>query len=160
MEAAKRKANRLKNYDYSRPGAYFVTICTQDKRCILCEIVGDGSPVPKDPGLIAEAAIRRIHEKYPAVHTDRFVVMPNHIHLLLSFDGGTGDPSPTLGDVIAWFKYTATKEINREAGVSGQRVFQRSFHDHIIRSEADYQKIWEYIEDNPRRWAEDCYYEA
>ena len=62
--------------------------------------------------------------------------------------------------MIAWFKYTATKEINRMTGNTGARIFQRSFHDHIIRSEADYQKIWEYIEDNPRRWAEDCYYEA
>ena len=84
--------------------------------------------------------------------------MPNHIHLLLSFAGGTGDPSPTLGDVVAWLKYTATKEINRETGTSGQRIFQRSFHDHVVRSEEDYRKIWEYIGDNPRRWTEDRYY--
>ena len=101
MEQAKRKANRLKTYDYSRPGAYFVTICTQERRCILCDIVGD---------------------------------------------------------VVAWLKYTATKEINRETGTSGQRIFQRSFHDHVVRSEEDYRKIWEYIGDNPRRWTEDRYY--
>lgn len=88
--------------------------------------------------------------------------MPNHIHLLLSIDrgSGTGDPSPTLGNVIGWYKYMATKRINEKAGTSGTRIFQRSYHDHVIRNEKDYRMIWNYIEGNPMRWMEDCFYTA
>lgn len=112
MELPKRKPNRLKNYDYSSSGAYFVTICTEEKRMILCEIVGDGFPVPKEPGMIAEAFIKVIPEKYPGVCVDHYVVMPNHIHMLLTFNGswGMGNPSPTLGNVIGWYKYQVTKK--------------------------------------------------
>ena len=157
MNAAQRKQNRLRGY-YSRAGAYFVTVCTQDRRCTLCDIVGDGFPVPKAPGRIAEAYIKQIGGKYPGVAVDKYVVMPNHIHLLLRFTGGTGNPSPTLGAVLGWFKYSVTREVNRRTGTAGQRVFQRSYHDHVVRDEKDYLRIWEYIDGNPYKWADDCYY--
>ena len=91
------KRNRLVNYDYSSNGAYFVTICTEGKRKTMCDIAGDGVPVPKEPGRIAERCIMEIPGKYPTVTVAAYTVMPNHIHLLLLFDalGGTGDPSPT-----------------------------------------------------------------
>ena len=158
MNAPQRKQNRLRGYDYSRAGAYFVTVCTQDKCCTLCNVVGDGFPVPKRFGEIVEAYIARIGEKYPGVHVDNYVVMPNHIHLLLRFAGGTGDPSPTLGEVMGWFKYAVTREVNRGMGTEGTRVFQRSYHDHVIRDERDYLRIWEYIDGNPSKWVDDCYY--
>lgn len=175
MELPRRKANRLKEYDYSSAGSYFVTICTEGRRKTLCEIVGDGFPVPKESGIIARAILEQIPLKYPQVRVDHSVVMPNHIHILLSIHDtdGTGDPSPTmsmretsgtgdlpptLGTIIGWYKYQVTKQINEKMGTSGTKVFQRSFHDHVIRGEKDYQKIWNYIEGNPLKWAEDCFY--
>lgn len=160
MELPKRKPNRLKQYDYSSHGAYFVTICTEKKEKFLSDIVGDGFPVPKEAGKIAAEWIERTPEKYPQVSIANYVVMPNHIHILLMLDrtGGTGNPSPTLGNIIGWYKYNVTKKVNEKLGTSGNRMFQRSYHDHVIRGEKDYQKIWNYIEGNPMKWAEDCFY--
>ncbi|MBE6974661.1 MAG: hypothetical protein E7436_04130 [Ruminococcaceae bacterium] len=160
MELPKRKPNRLLHFDYSTNGGYFVTICTQHKKNTLSTIVGDGFPVPKPPGQIAEAYIQQIPTKFPYVVVDHYVVMPNHIHILLRIDniGGTGNPSPTLGNIIDWYKYQVTKTINHECGMIGDRFFQRSYHDHVIRGERDYLKIREYIDNNPARWKEDCFY--
>ena len=160
MNLPKRKANRLKEYDYSRPGSYFVTICTEKRMKTLCDIVGDGFPVPKEAGMIAEMFIQEIPVRYSMVHVNHYVIMPNHIHLLLSIDAinGMGNPSPTLGNVIGWYKYQVTKEMNQRAGTVGKRLFQRSFHDYVIRGEKDYQKIWNYIDGNPLKWTEDCFY--
>ena len=154
MELPKRSPNRLPNYDYSQNGAYFITICTQDRKPILSEIVGDGFPVPKPCGMIAEEMICRISEKYPKVSVDRYVIMPDHIHLLLRIDRGlgTGNPSPTLGNIIGWYKYQATKEINLRLGQQGERIFQRSYYDHVIRNPQDYDQVWQYIENNPCKW--------
>lgn len=80
--------------------------------------------------------------------------MPNHIHMLIQLypANGTGNPSPTLGNIIAWYKYQVTREVNTCCNSAGMRFFQRSYHDHIIRGEVDYLKIWEYIESNPAKW--------
>lgn len=165
-----RKPNRLPFYDYSSPGVYFVTICTRDRRCSLSDVVtpavGDGSPVPptlvvlKDPGRIVQNHILQIPKKYPTVSVDTYVIMPNHIHLLLSFgvDHGTGNPSPTLGNVIGWLKYQATKQINQHTGTTGCAFFQRSYHDHVIRCEGDYLRIWNYIDGSPACRHNDCFY--
>lgn len=160
MELPKRKANRLKTYHYATPGVYFVTICTEKRVKTLCDIVGDGFPVPKAAGMIAEVFIREIPVKYPNVYVDKYVVMPNHLHFLLRIvaTGGTGNPSPTLGNIVGWYKYQVTKEMNKRSGTMGKRIFQRSFHDHVIRGEKDYQKIWNYIDGNPLKWTEDCFY--
>lgn len=154
MELQMRKPNRLCEYDYSTNGAYFITICTQDRRKILSAIVGDGSPVPKPCGIIAEKLIAEIPEKYPTVSVDNFVIMPDHIHMLLRFDcnSGTGDPPPTLGNVIGWYKYQVTKQVNLQSNNKSERVFQRSYYDHVIRNQQDYDEIWQYIENNPRKW--------
>ena len=155
----RRKPNRLSEYDYSSSGAYFVTICVENRRNILCNIVGDGFPVPKKPGLIAERLIEMLPLKYIEVKVDKYVIMPNHIHMLLRIEtDGTGDPSPTLGKIIGWYKYHATKQINEHFGTSGNRVFQRSYYDHVVRDENDYMMIWEYIVGNPARWTEDKLY--
>ena len=152
MEHAKRKANRLTEYDYSTSGAYFVTICTQDRKPILSTIVGDGFPVPKPIGLIAEEYVQKIPGKYPSVFVDQYAIMPDHIHILLRFDLGTGNPSPTLGNVIGWYKYQVTKQVNSQYNIAGEKLFQRSYYDHVIRNQQDYNEIWEYIENNPRKW--------
>ena len=154
MELPQRKPNRIDDYDYSQHGAYFVTICTHERRKILSDIVGDGFPVPKPIGIIAEEMIRRISDKYPTVAIDKYMVMPDHIHLLLRIDNvvGTGDPSPTLGNIIGWYKYQVTKQVNVLLGIAGEKVFQRSYYDHVIRNQRDYDEIWQYIENNPKKW--------
>lgn len=155
MEWKQRKPNRIPQYDYSQNGAYFITICTKDRQPILSSIVGDGFPVPTPTGQMAEEYIRKIPEKYPPVSVDRYVIMPDHIHILLRIDtaqDGTGNPSPTLGNIIGWYKYQVTKEVNSRANTTGQKLFQRSYYDHVIRNQQDYDEIWQYIENNPRKW--------
>ena len=157
MERIRRKLNRITEYDYSQNGAYFVTICTRDREKILSDIVGDGFPVPKPCGIIAEEMIHQIPVKYPTVSVDRYVIMPDHIHFLLRIDRefGTGNPSPTLGNVMGWYKYQVTRQINVQFGQQGEKIFQRSYYDHVVRNQRDYDEIWQYIENNPRKWALD-----
>ena len=155
MELKGRKPNRIPDYDYSQNGAYFITICTKDRQPILSTIVGDGFPVPLVAGQIAEEYIHKISDKYPSVSVDRYVIMPDHIHMLLGIDAvqiGTGNPSPTLGNIIGWYKYQVTKQVNVQYNTAGERLFQRSYYDHVIRNQQDYNEIWEYIENNPRKW--------
>lgn len=151
MELPQRKINRIPEYNYNQNGAYFITICTQDRKPILSQIVGDGSPVPKTAGLIAEKTIMQITEKYPSVSVEKHVIMPDHIHILLRIDNGTGNPSPTLGNIIGWYKYQVTKEVNRQNYTAGEKLFQRSYYDHVIRNQQDDNAVWEYIEQNPRK---------
>ncbi|MBR4992599.1 MAG: transposase [Clostridia bacterium] len=162
MELPKRRENRLKHYDYARPGLYFVTVCSRDMKQIFGEIVGDGFPVPKLSaiGQLARQIIDQIPQRFSTVRAEKYVIMPNHLHIILCFDSGhgTGDPSPTLGEVMGWFKYQVTKEVNRARSTPGEKVFQRSFHDHVIRNEEDYLRIWQYIDTNPLKWQEDRYY--
>lgn len=152
MDTMQRKQNRLSSYDYSTNGAYFVTICTHDRQKVLSEIVEDGSLVLRHVGKTAEEYIIRIPEKYPSVSVEKYVIMPDHVHMLLGIGQGTGDPSPTLGNIIGWYKYQVTKEANRILGTEGKKLFQRSYYDHVIRNQADYNEAWEYIENNPRKW--------
>ena len=141
----KRKALRLKGFDYSTTGAYFITICTQDRKNILSTIVGEGSPLPQLSryGEIVDKWIQKIPEKYTEISIDQYVIMPNYIHLLLSVtkDYGRGDPSPTIEAAIGWVKYYATKEINNLRESVGKKVFQRSYFDHIVRNNEDYNEI-------------------
>ena len=161
MKLPKRKPTRLQNYDYSQNGAYFITICTHQKQCILGKIVGEGFPLPQlsTQGKIAEKYILSINEKYPCVDVNKFVIMPNHIHFILCIENnGRGNPSPTISNVVGWLKYGITKEINNFYKSPQDNIFQRSFHDHIIRGEKDYLKIWNYIDTNPQKWETDCFY--
>ena len=157
MDIHQRKQNRIPNYDYSLCGAYFVTVCTRDRRRILSDIVGDGFPVPKPIGSIAEEMIHLIPKKYPIVQIDRYVIMPDHIHILLRINAWEGNEksSPALGNIVAWYKYQVTKQANALSGMQGEKVFQRSYYDHVIRNQADYDEIWQYIENNPQKWVLD-----
>ena len=152
MELPRRKINRIPEYDYSTSGAYFVTICTKERKHLLCDIVGDGFPVPKPIGVIAQDFIYQIPVKYPMVAVDQYVMMPDHIHLLLRIDSGTGNPPPTLGNVMGWYKYQVTKQVNLQMNTAGEQLFQRSYYDHVIRCQQDYDEVWEYISNNPVRW--------
>lgn len=158
-----RKHNRIKHFDYSQNGAYFITICTHDRKRILSEILEDESLVLYPCGMIAENAVHKIADKYPYVSVDHYVIMPDHIHMLLRIDGsktrldsrdeaGTGNPSPTIGNIVGWYKYQTAKQINVMNGTEGEAFFQRSYYDHVIRNQQDYDDIWTYIENNPRKW--------
>ena len=163
MDLPIRKPNRLPQFDYSTPGAYFITICTKDKKCILGDIVGGGA---LDAPQICLSQNGRIVEWYilsgnqiSGVMVDKFVIMPNHIHLIVMVDetacsGTSRAPSPTNA-VIPHFVSTLKRFCHRDIG---RVIFQRSYHDHVIRNEKDYLKIWEYIDNNPYRWEEDCFY--
>ncbi|MBE6680092.1 MAG: hypothetical protein E7598_06180 [Ruminococcaceae bacterium] len=161
-EIQKRKPTRLKDFDYNMAGAYFITICTRNRRNILSTIVGEGSPLPQlsHCGKIADKWVQRIAAKYAEISVDNYVIMPNHIHLLLllTVDDGRGDPSPTIVAAIGWLKYQITKEINETCNMDDKRIFQRSFHDHVVRNRQDYQEIVKYICENPARWYFDKLY--
>ncbi len=153
----KRKCNRLKNYDYSQSGHYFITICTSDKQRVLCDIVGEGlCALPSikltSIGEIVKQSIEYINNNYVGVSVDKFVIMPNHVHLIIAIQaGGHGDPPLQVYDIIGRFKsFTDSKYDNK--------LWQRSFHDHIIRDEDDYLKIWSYIDSNPQKWREDKFF--
>ncbi len=166
MELPKRKPTRLKEYDYSTPGAYFITICVKDRKQLLSKIiVGDGVlDVPQNIltqyGRIADKHINHMNDFYENISVDKYVIMPNHIHLLIKITetqnqiGTSRTPSPT-NSIIAKFISTFKRFCNREFG---ENIWQRLSNDHIIRGEKDYQKIWEYIDTNVIRWEQDCFY--
>ncbi|MBP3372730.1 MAG: transposase [Clostridia bacterium] len=163
MTLAKRKPNRLQNYDYSNSGYYFVTVCTYEKRMLLSQIVGQGlAPAENrltEYGKIVQEELLALENRYANVRIDQFVVMPNHIHaiVVLQNDSAAGaSPCPTLSDVVCVFKSIATRRC-RPAGFKG-KFFQTSYYDHIIREREDYEKIWEYIEYNPIKWNDDRFY--
>ncbi len=159
MELPKRKRTRLKEYNYSSPGAYFVTICVKNRKGLLSEIiVGEGlCALPQNRltliGKETEKCINFINDNYANVKIDKYVIMPNHIHLIVILDDAGGRGSPPLHTVIGRLKsYTTNKY--------GNTLWQRSYHDHIIRDEEEYLKIWEYIDTNAIKWENDCFYIA
>ena len=157
---AERKQIRLTEFDYDSNGAYFITICTKDRKPLLSKIsVGTTIGRPPDViltkyGRIVEEAIQHINTIYPSVHVDNYVIMPNHIHLLLFLycDDGRAMLAPTVSRVIQQLKGAVTKRI-------GLPVWQARFYDHVIRTERDYRDIYTYINNNPAHWAEDKYYQ-
>ena len=175
MEQKSRKPNRLENFDYSQNGAYFITICTRERRKILSEIVG--TPLPGCPkgegegicghpgtgvptpqllpyGEIADKYIRQIDGFYHDLSVDKYVIMPDHIHLLITIckkDGHPGRGVPTRTSMIARFVGTFKRFCNREYGGN---IWQSRYYDHVIRNQQDYNEVWEYIENNPVKWLE------
>ena len=162
MEPPKRKQNRLSAYDYSAPGAYFVTVCTADRRRILSGIrrgdpCGRPSPILTGYGEIVEQCLKQAENLY-AVRFESYVIMPNHIHFIcvINQPRATARVAPTLGHVVGALKSLSANRC-RENGLKG-KLWQRGYYEHVIRNEKDYQEIWNYIDTNPARWAEDRYY--
>ncbi len=156
------KANRLINYDYSAYGAYFITICTNNKRCLFWEksalniINQQESFTLSEIGETVKSAIINIEKIYSNVIVDKYVVMPNHIHMIIMLmnnnDGRTlFAPTPCISRIIKQFKGIVTKQV-------GCAIWQKSFYDHIIRNENDYKMIWQYIDNNPLKWELDSLY--
>lgn len=150
MELPKRKKNRLTEYDYRTPHAYFITICTNNRRNLFWMDTGAMIHDPEDIplsryGMLVEASIKEINKHYPAVSVDNYAIMPNHVHLLLQINtdcDGHSMSAPAISTVVRLMKGTVSKQ-------AGFSVWQKGFHDHVVRNDADYQEIWKYIEGNP-----------
>ncbi|MCL1874936.1 MAG: hypothetical protein FWF87_01600 [Synergistaceae bacterium] len=161
IEYTKRKPNRYKDFDYSQDGAYFVTICAKDRKEIFASIeIGEVSCSLRltRVGEIIENEILLLSQVYDEVCVDCSVIMPNHVHMLIGIYGdwrydvnGRLQAAPTVSRMIGQWKRAISIKV-------GYSVWQKSFHDHIIRNNYDYQQIAEYIEYNPERWTEDCLY--
>ncbi len=166
----KRKPTRWNLFDYSNQGLYFLTICTKDRRNLLSYIsVGDGASTSQENNIptVKLTEMGKIVEKYilsteriENVFVDKYVIMPNHIHMIVFIKtsaearGTSGAPSPTnktLPQVVSALKRLCNKEI-------GENIFQRSYYDHVIRDEEDYQTRVAYIYENPMRWYYDELY--
>lgn len=165
MAQPNRQPNRISEYDYSQNGAYFVTICTQERKQILSKI-SVGTPLlgcPQVPcpellphGKIAEKYIRQMDAFYDHLSVDKYVIMPDHIHLLITIHGPSGHPGrgvPTekqaRTSTIARFVGTFKRFCNKEYGTN---IWQARYYDHVIRNQQDYDEIWEYIDNNPQKW--------
>lgn len=152
----KRKSPRLKEYDYSTPGAYFVTVCVKERKPLLSKIVGEGLctlPINKMTpiGVAVEQSVLYLNSNCNGVKIDKYVIMPNHIHMIVVLEDSGGCGNPPLHEVVRRLKtFTSHKY--------GGGLWQRSYHDHIIRGEKDYRKIWEYIDTNVLKWEQDCFY--
>lgn len=162
MDQPKRKNNRLQGYDYNSGGGYFITICTQDRKPTLSNIVGDDDLGVPENRLTEWGKILRKYiqtaDKIERITVDKYVIMPNHVHIMVFVDmledGTPRSSSPTMA-VIPRFVAALKRYVNREIG---QNIFQRSYHDHVIRGQQDYLKIWEYMENNPKQWELDCFF--
>ena len=157
MDLPRRKPNRLTQYDYSTPNAYFITVCTRNKKNLFWQDVGAAIGRPETVpltslGITVKQVICDIPKHYPAVQVDHAVVMPNHIHLLLQIicdSHGRALPAPTISTVVNQVKGVVSKK-------AGFSVWQKGFYDHVIRGERDYRDVWNYIDGNPSRWMDDA----
>ena len=175
-----RKQIRLKNYDYSQSGLYFVTICAQNRECLFGNIVGaiHESPLPKmvliDIGKIIDSVFKTLPDRFPVI-LDAFQIMPNHIHMIIQINHfrtglihqtpnniaiaksnrhmGLINQTPTLGHIIRNFKSKCTYKIHKNG--FNNVIWQRNYYEHIIRTENDLNKIREYVNINPLIWDRD-----
>ena len=146
----------MKGYDYSRNGAYFITFCVKDRHEILWNHTPVGAriarPLLSDAGTIIQTAIENISKVYLDINIDKYVIMPNHVHMIVVIQENNGRAmrAPTISRIINQMKGYVTKQL-------GYSIWQKLFYDRVIRDEAEYQRIWQYIDDNPARWDEDEY---
>ena len=169
-ELPKRKNTRMKNYNYNWMSSYFLTICSKNHVNIFGSITKkyienkaedfkERVPITAEVklteiGKIVQQYIESSKEVYKNIDVENYVIMPNHIHLLLYVsynDNETKKFSAEIPKYVSSLKHLVNKEC-------GENVFQRSYHDHIVRGEKDFDKIWDYIDGNPIRWHEDCFY--
>ena len=149
----KRKDIRIKEYDYAASGAYFVTICTKNRAQILWETVGADIIRPQDVSLsvvgeVVEQGVLQISNHYDHIAVDKFCIMPNHVHLILVIqnnEDGRMISAPTVSTVVGSMKRWVSKQI-------GRSIWQKSFYEHGIRNQQDYDEIWQYIENNPLKY--------
>ncbi len=169
---------RLQNWDYSSNGAYFITICTQNREHFFGEIVNNKMQL-NELGQLAEKYWLEIPNHFPFIELENFVVMPNHTHGILIIDfnpgtncrgainrtstigigGVTGNKNPMLHQnisrIIRWYKGRCSFEMHK---IHADFAWQSRFHDHIIRDTPSFKRIQTYIKNNPMNWNEDKFY--
>lgn len=157
-----RKNIRLPENDYTL-GAYFVTLCTKDRKNLFWSTDSPSCSVGADIirpinltncGELVQSAIEQIPRIYNHITVDKYVVMPNHIHMILVLNDGTQGrmiSAPTLSTVVGQMKRWCSKQF-------GESIWQKSYYEHGIRNRQDYLEIWRYIDNNPAKWNEDQYY--
>jgi len=161
-----RRSVRLRGFDYRAKGAYFITICTRNRECLLGSVVSDNivlSPI----GEVVAAAWHAIPRHFPTVELGAFIVMPNHVHgILVLRDVGAKHASPlhlpprgtspgSLAAILQSFKSAASRGVNQQQGTPGRKLWQRGFYDHVIRDDEELNRLRRCIEDNLLRWALD-----
>lgn len=172
-----RSSIRLPGYDYSQPGAYFVTIVTHDRRCLFGR-VEDGEMVLNAAGRVALAQWLLLANRFTNLELGEWVIIPNHVHGILVITRGEAsldklsspfnklikDASPlrpngttpgSVGAIIQNFKSLTSRKINTQLGKSTELIWQRNYYEHVIRDEKDYQAIYDYILTNPQNWEKD-----
>lgn len=152
----RRNSLRYPGHDYSEPGAYFATVRVQDGQRLF-GVVENGMVKLSDAGAVIQETLLELPFHTPGMALDTFIVMPNHIHVLIFLGIDPGSPSPTLGTVIRRFKSITTNRYANAVQRLGwqrfeRRLWQRNFHDHIVRSDRGVARIRDYIEGNPARW--------
>jgi putative transposase len=177
-----RKSIRLKGYDYSQVGLYYITICVQNMACLFGNII-HGEMILCDAGHMVENEWLKMPERFPNVHLHEYVIMPNHFHAIMEIAVGatlvvapndvvapnetwqpqgiapTGTPK-TVGDMVGAYQSIVTVEYIRGVNQLGWprfngKLWQRNYWEHIIRNEKSYQRISEYIKNNPKNWKDD-----
>ncbi len=145
-----RKATRIPNYDYSRNNYYFITICTHNKECLF-----GTTQLLNAFGRIAAQDFLNLPSHYEGVYVDQFVIMPNHVHAIIILDHDS-ENRLTVDQIVGSYKAGVSRKV-RELE-KDKKVWQRSFHDHIIRNRTSYEKIYQYVKYNPLKWEDDCFY--
>ena len=150
----KRKSTAIPHYDYSQPGAYFITLCVEKRRPILGKIDSSPQVVLSSIGKIVSDVWYSLPQRFPcldAISQSIFVVVPDHIHGILQITAGGASPSPTLHQILGSIKSITTIETNRLLGTPGQKLWQRSAYEHILRNQQDFDEAAGYIAENPAR---------
>ena len=153
-----RKHPRLKDYDYSLPGYYYVTICAADETACLSRVGRGLAPAAAqvtltEAGRIVREQLMALERRYPYARIDKYVIMPNHIHVILRLLAEPVERKrPGITNIIGTFKSLTTRAYNQEFDTPGKKVFQTSFYETVLRNEKAYQECWRYIDDNPAKW--------
>jgi len=182
-----RRSIRLKGYDYSQNGAYFITICVQNRECLFGDVVDDGRGTMmcalNEYGRIAHNELQKTSEIRKNVDMDCFIVMPNHIHAIIVINDGRGTvhrvptcnrvpmcnrvptveqfgkpTSNSIPTIVRSYKSTVTKQINKLRDMPGIPIWQRNYYEHIIRNKQSYEKIQNYIIHNSQKWQNDIFF--
>lgn len=159
-----RKSMRLKGYDYSKPGYYFVTVCTQNKKCLFGDI-RNRQMVLNDAGRMIEKVWNALPEHYPHVELDAFVIMPNHVHGIIilrpdpiveaGFKPASTKKRHALPEIVRALKTFSARRINEICNTPGVKLWQRNYYEHIVRNENELNEIRKYIQENPLKWETD-----
>lgn len=171
MSGFNRTSPRLLDYDYAQPGAYFVTACTKNRKCVLGRVTGETVTLSVE-GEIVKSVWQALPNHYPHLKLDEFIIMPNHIHGILwlletrqPHVGAGLRPAPTqqakchgLPEIMRALKSFSSRRVNEINHTKGQSLWQRSFYEHILRDDEDLYNHRKYIQENPLKWTLDDYY--